>query len=110
MPAIESPKIMAQKRGLEITSKGLETRMLSVQETKVGYSGLPVPDLLSYIQRETEFTRSTIAQILINSRKAGRRSSKPPTLSGGSPNAITVSVHDKQGRRYRHPAHEGGLM
>ncbi|ABO49060.1 type III restriction enzyme, res subunit [Desulforamulus reducens MI-1] len=93
MPAIESPKIMAQKRGLEITSKGLETRMLSVQETKVGYSGLPVPDLLSYIQRETELTRSTIAQILINSERLADVAVNPQRFLEEATKAIKETLH-----------------
>jgi len=67
MPAIQSPKIVAQKMGLDITKQGVTERMLAVQESDVVYETLQIPDLIGYIQRETELTRSTIADILIRS-------------------------------------------
>ena len=67
MPEIESPKITAQKMGLVISSKGVDSRMLAIHETGIAYNNLPVPDLIGYIQRETELTRKTIAGILIGS-------------------------------------------
>lgn len=39
-----------------------------------------VPDLLSYVQRETELTRSTLAQILIRSGRLGDAALNPQQL------------------------------
>ncbi|WP_066638623.1 restriction endonuclease [Desulfolucanica intricata] len=71
MSAIESPKIITQKMSLDITKQGVTEHMLAVQESNAVYEALQIPDLIGYIQRETELTRSTIADILI---KSGRLS------------------------------------
>ncbi len=61
MPAIESPKIIAQKMGLDITKQGVTERMLAVQESNVVYEALRIPDLIGYIQRETELAAKYIS-------------------------------------------------
>lgn len=71
MPVIQSPKIVAQKMGLDITKQGVTERMLAVRESDVVYETLQIPDLIGYIQRETELTRGTIADILIRSGRLG---------------------------------------
>lgn len=66
-PNIEAPKIMTVKSGINITEDGLTGTLLSARENEVEYKLSGLPDILSYLQRETELTRSTLAEILIQS-------------------------------------------
>ncbi|MFX4301632.1 DEAD/DEAH box helicase family protein [Alicyclobacillus tolerans] len=66
MTAISTPSIHAVKSGIEITEQGVTTKMLGVRQQSVT-PGSEVPDLIGYIQRQTELTRGTIAEILIQS-------------------------------------------
>ena len=68
MLAVEKPRIHALKSGIEITSRGVSTHMLSVRHEAVSTDGR-IPDLIGYIQRQTELTRGTIAEILIRSER-----------------------------------------
>jgi len=65
--AIQPPKFSIRK-GEVITSKtGLETELRSTRDELIDYSQDRLPDLISYLQSKTELTRSTLAQIIIQS-------------------------------------------
>lgn len=70
MPHIEEPRIITSKRELDITEKGVKS-ILRVGERKAEYdaSVVAVPDVLGYLQHETELTRGTLAEIL---KRSGR--------------------------------------
>ncbi|MDP9729681.1 restriction endonuclease [Alicyclobacillus tolerans] len=68
MPAVAAPSLHAVKSGIDITEQGVSTELLSVRQESVTPSG-QVPDLIGYIQRQTELTRGTIAEILIRSER-----------------------------------------
>lgn len=93
MPAIESPKIKVQKAGLDITQKGISTTILSVKESGTGYGDMQVPDLISYIQRETELTRTTIAEILIQSGRLRDVAVNPQRFLEEATKAIKTALH-----------------
>lgn len=70
MPPVTAPRIRTQKHGLQVTTRGVATQILAAQKIsmetdKTGV--VTIPDLIGYIQRETELTRRTIADILIQS-------------------------------------------
>jgi type III restriction enzyme len=68
MPLIEPPKFRVQRGGVEIDRTGVSGHMTSgVREEQVDYGTPDIPDVLGYIQRETELTRGTIAGILARS-------------------------------------------
>jgi type III restriction enzyme len=69
MDRIEKVKIVYKKAEVNIQEKGIETKELRIQETTVSYSEdkVNLPDILAYLQKETELTRNTIVRILINS-------------------------------------------
>lgn len=71
MPAISNPNIVTQKRGIEITQKGVTTSLFAVSESQSSFKVRQIPDLIGYIQRETELTRGTIAEILVSSGRLG---------------------------------------
>jgi type III restriction enzyme len=69
MDRIEKVKIVYKKAEVNIQEKGIGTKELRIQETTASYSEdkVNLPDLLAYLQKETELTRNTIVRILINS-------------------------------------------
>jgi len=58
---------------VDIKEKGIGTKELRVQESLASYGEekLNLPDILAYLQKETELTRNTLVRILINSGRIG---------------------------------------
>ncbi len=69
MEKIEKPHITVSAGQLGVQKGGITTRAISVAEENVDYTGHPVPDVLAYLQNETELTRSTLVRIL---KESGR--------------------------------------
>ncbi len=69
MEKIERPKIRVSAGQIEVKRGGLATTALSVAEERVAVDAYPVPDVLAYLQNETELTRSTLVRILKESGK-----------------------------------------
>jgi len=67
MRPIEAPKIVTKKASIEVDEHGLTHTMLMVRETELGPAANVTPDLLAYLQRETDLTRTTLAAILVKS-------------------------------------------
>jgi len=69
MDRIEKVKIIYRKAEVDIQEKGIRTKELRVQEIAASYNEdkVNLPDILAYLQKETELTRNTIVRILINS-------------------------------------------
>jgi len=76
MPLIEKIVLRSKKAEVNIESKGITTK-----ETKdqLSYSKevYELPDILTYLQNETNLTRSTIADILIKSDRIGEFENNP---------------------------------
>ncbi len=71
MPPITAPQIRLEKVALSYTNTGLTSQLLSVTSSKTEFRVSTIPDLISYLQRETELTRGTLFSIL---SKSGRLS------------------------------------
>jgi type III restriction enzyme len=73
MERIEKVKILYKKAEVDIKEKGIGTKELRVQESLASYGEekLNLPDILAYLQKETELTRNTLVRILINSGRIG---------------------------------------
>jgi type III restriction enzyme len=67
MPKIEAPKILVTTGKIEVKKGGVAADAIAVTEERVDRSAYPVPDVLAYLQNETELTRSTLTRILIDS-------------------------------------------
>lgn len=64
-PPLRPPLIVSKKAGLEMSAAdGVTTAIQSIRLHETDYSNNRIPDLLGYLQRETELTRRTIADIL----------------------------------------------
>ena len=94
MPAIEPPKLVAIKSDMEITEEGIVGKLTSAREVKSDdMRAAPIPDMLSYLQRETELTRSTLADILIESGRLGEVVVNPQQFMDQAVRAIHQTLH-----------------
>jgi type III restriction enzyme len=69
MDRIEAPTIRVSAGQIDVRRGGLETKAVSVAEERVSTDGHPLPDILAYLQNETDLTRSTLVRIL---KESGR--------------------------------------
>jgi len=69
MERIQPPKIRLKDTEAEVRRGGIVGRDLVVVEERVTTEHQPVPDVLTYLQNETELTRSTLVRIL---KESGR--------------------------------------
>jgi type III restriction enzyme len=64
MERIEKPRIRVRAGQVGVGKGGVTTTAVSVAEEQVEYGSRPIPDVLAYLQNETELTRSTLVRIL----------------------------------------------
>jgi type III restriction enzyme len=69
MEKIVAPKIRVSIGQLDVKRGGIAATAMSVAEEHVSADSYPVPDVLAYLQNETELTRSTLVRIL---KESGR--------------------------------------
>jgi type III restriction enzyme len=69
MPRIEAPKIRITAGQVDVKKGGVTSTAVNVAEEKVDYRTRPVPDILAYLQEQTELTRATLVRIL---KESGR--------------------------------------
>ncbi len=67
MPSVAPSKIVMRKAELSIGRSGVAAALRAIKEAPIDDSPQCFPDILGYLQRETELTRGTIARILIES-------------------------------------------
>lgn len=67
MPAITAPQIRLEKVALGYVNTGITSQLLSVTSSRTESTVSIIPDLISYLQRETELTRETLSSILLKS-------------------------------------------
>jgi type III restriction enzyme len=71
MPPIEAPKIRVSAGQVEVRKGGIAATAMNVSEEKVQYHAHPLPDILAYLQEQTELTRTTLVHILKESGRLG---------------------------------------
>jgi len=69
MERIETAKIRVSAGQIGVQRGGVTTAAVSAAEEQVTFRNRPVPDVLAYLQNETELTRSTLVRIL---KESGR--------------------------------------
>jgi type III restriction enzyme len=69
MEKIEKPKVRVSAGQLGILKGGVTTQAVSVAEEALPYGARRCPDILAYLQNETELTRSTLTAILKKSKR-----------------------------------------
>jgi type III restriction enzyme len=77
MERIEKPRIRVSAGQVSVRKGGVIPTAMSVAEEHVEYESLPIPDILAYLQSETELTRSTLVRILKASGRLGEIFNNP---------------------------------
>jgi type III restriction enzyme len=67
MPRIEAPKISIRTGVVDVKKGGVTATAQGVSQQTVEYGSRPVPDILAYLQDQTELTRATLVRILTES-------------------------------------------
>jgi type III restriction enzyme len=77
MPAVEKPRIRVLAGKLSVEKGGVDAVGISVAEESVDFREHPIPDMLAYLQNETELTRGTLVRILKESDRLGELFNNP---------------------------------
>lgn len=92
MDKIEPVKVTYQEAQLELENKGITS-----QETRVNYHTVTftgnMPDIVAYIQKETELTRKTIVEILVQSGRLNEFIINPQKFMDAVSSIIKRELH-----------------
>jgi len=94
MPDIKKPKLVALKSRIKITDEGVTGELLAARQMEMEETQQQtIPDLLSYLQRETELTRTTLTQILIQSGRLGDVATNPQQFLDQAVSSVRRTLH-----------------
>jgi type III restriction enzyme len=93
MEKSEAPKIRVSIGQLDVKRGGIAATAMSVTEERVFASYYPVPDLLAYLQNETELTRSTLVRILKESGRLADFFTDPQRFMDSIANILKYELH-----------------
>ena len=95
MPEIKAPFIRRERHELFMTqAEGVFGEERAAQTIRAPEYRAPIPDLLGYLQRETELTRPTLAEILEKSGKLAEVTRNPQQFLEHAVAAVQKSLHD----------------
>lgn len=91
IPKIEGVKLHTYKTIQNITRKGVDAQLVGerVEEVQISYK---LPDIVAYIQRETELTRATIVEILKQSNRLDEFLNNPQRFMDEISSAINETL------------------
>lgn len=92
MDKIEPVKVLYREDLLGVEKKGVTTTNTKVNEVKLSYAGT-LPDILAYLQKETELTRSTLVSILSDSKRLGEFAINPQKFMDAVCSIIKTVLH-----------------
>jgi type III restriction enzyme len=93
MEKIERPKIRVSAGNIDVKRGGITTTPTSVAEECVSVDSYPVPDVLAYLQNETELTRSTLVRILKDSGRLTEFFADPQRFMDAVANILKHELH-----------------
>ncbi|MBI2069468.1 MAG: DEAD/DEAH box helicase family protein [Elusimicrobia bacterium] len=93
MEPIEKPRIRVSAGQLDLKKGGVTATASSVAEERADYGSRPVPDLLAYLQNETELTRSTLVRILNSSGRLPEFFNNPQRFMDAVANVLKYELH-----------------
>ena len=93
MEKIAAPKIRVSIGQLDVKRGGIAATAVSVAEERVSAGSYPVPDVLAYLQNETELTRSTLVQVLKESGRLGDFFTDPQRFMDAVANILKYELH-----------------
>lgn len=77
MEKVEAPKIRVTAGRVAVVKGGVTAEAVSAAEEQTDQTGRPLPDILAYLQNETELTRSTLVRILTESGRLSELFANP---------------------------------
>jgi type III restriction enzyme len=92
MERIERPTIRVRTGQIELGRAGVKTAAIAAATEQVMYKG-SIPDLLAYLQNETELTRSTLVRILKDSGRLGEFFDNPQRFMDAVASIIKYELH-----------------
>jgi len=90
---IDKPVIKVVTGKLDVLKGGVTGSTISVSQEKVDLSDRPLPDLLAYLQNETELTRSSLVRILHDSGRLGEFFNNPQRFMDGVAKILKHELH-----------------
>lgn len=91
---ITALKIEIDKVELDHTQAGIGTDTILDQKTKFADSPKVLPDILAYLQNETELTRHTLVEILVRSGRLDEFKVNPQAFISLTTDEINKALHD----------------
>ena len=87
-PDVSAPRISVSKSQVTFTAEGVEETPRAFRPVALAHYRPPVPDIIGYLQRETELTRSTLVDILIGSGRIEQALKNPQEFMERAASAI----------------------
>jgi type III restriction enzyme len=94
METIQPVRILIDKTGLNITQAGIEQDRVILSKTVTVKPHRFLPDILAYLQRETELTRATLVEILKQSGRLKEFTVNPQVFMTESARLINRALHE----------------
>lgn len=76
-PEVSAPRISVTKSQIVFSAEGVEEAPRASRHAALADYRPPLPDVIGYLQRETELTRSTLAEILVRSGRGAQALKNP---------------------------------
>ncbi|MHB9139592.1 MAG: restriction endonuclease, partial [Victivallaceae bacterium] len=94
MAEIKAVQIEITKRDLEIKESGVEGGRITSNRTHLVSNEQPLPDILAFLQRETELTRGTLVEILKASGRLKEFPVNPQAFMTETAKLINRALHE----------------
>ncbi len=94
MSEIKAVQIEITKRDLEINESGLEGGLITSNRTHIVTNEQPLPDIIAFLQRETELTRGTLFEIIKASERLKDFSINPQAFMTEAAKLINRALHE----------------
>lgn len=89
---IEPVKVSYREDIIGVEKKGVTTTNTKANEIKLEYSGI-LPDILAYLQKETELTRSSLVKILSDSKRLAEFAINPQKFMDSMASTINHELY-----------------
>ena len=93
MQNIEASTIRVSVGQLDVKRGGVAATATSVAEERASFQDYPVPDVLAYLQNETELTRSTLVRILKESGRLAEFFTDPQQFMNAVAGILKYELH-----------------
>jgi type III restriction enzyme len=92
MPKIEAVKVAVNEGALTVEVKGVTTTNIRNQDIKIEYTG-GLPDMLAYLQKQTELTRRTLVETIKESGRVAEFAVNPQRFMDEVAAIINKELH-----------------